>query len=346
MMIKLTEYSIGGGCGCKIEPGVLGEILKNNLADEIYSNLLVGNKTRDDAAVWELENGTAVINTVDFFMPIVNDAFDFGRIAAVNAISDIYAMGGKPLFANSILAWPMDRLPASEASKVLKGASAVCKMAGIPLAGGHSIKCSEPIFGLSVTGLVDKTNIKKNNTAHDGDLIYLTKSIGTGIISTANKKSDIDEAILNQAINSMCLLNSIGELLGKISEVSAMTDVTGFALLGHLLEMAEGSNLSAQINLDKIKLFNGLSELIDKNYIPGNTLKNWESYKSKISPIEDLTIVKTLCDPQTSGGLLIAVNPSAKSKIEALFYENGLSEYSKPIGYFSKKTNFDIIVNY
>ena len=241
--IKLTQYSHGAGCGCKISPQVLDEILKSNLEIPDHKNLIVGNHSKDDAAVFNLGNGTALISTTDFFMPIVDDPFDFGRIAAANAISDVYAMGGKPIVAIAILGWPVNSLPAEIAQKVIEGGRSICMEAGIPLAGGHSIDSPEPIFGLAVNGIVDTNNIKQNNQAKAGDILFLTKPLGVGILTTAEKKGILlagDEGI---AAKQMMQLNKVGEALGKIDGVSALTDVTGFGLLGHLVEMAEGSEL-------------------------------------------------------------------------------------------------------
>ena len=245
--IKLTQYSHGAGCGCKIAPKVLDEILKSSFALPDNRNLLVGNHSKDDAAVYDLGNGTALISTTDFFMPIVDDAFDFGRIAAANSISDVYAMGGKPLMAIAILGWPVEKLPVELAQKLIEGGRTICAEAGIPLAGGHSIDSQEPIFGLAVTGIVPIENLKKNNTAQEGDLLFITKPLGVGVLSTAQKRGLLKEEHLPLMIQQMAALNIIGEELGKIKGVTAMTDVTGFGLLGHLIEMTEGSGLSAEI---------------------------------------------------------------------------------------------------
>src|SRR6187401_1552261 len=249
---RLTQYSHGAGCGCKIAPKVLDEILKSNISFPDTKNLLVGNSSKDDAAVYDLENGMALISTTDFFMPIVDDAFDFGRIAAANSISDVYAMGGKPLLAIAILGWPVEKLPVELAQRIIEGGRTVCAEAGIPLAGGHSIDSPEPIFGLAVTGIVSKENLKQNNTAQSGDLIFLTKPLGVGILSTAQKRGLLKEGHLQLMIEQMTMLNKIGEASGKIKGVTAMTDVTGFGLFGHLIEMAESSGVSAEIFYTKI----------------------------------------------------------------------------------------------
>src|SRR5215212_5607222 len=261
--VKLTQYSHGAGCGCKIGPAVLDEILHSNIAFPDNKKLLVGNHSKDDAAVYDLENGMALILTTDFFMPIVDDPFEFGRIASANAISDVYAMGGKPIVAIAILGWPVNILSTAIAQRVIEGSRSICKEAGIPLAGGHSIDSPEPIFGLAVTGLVPVENVKQNNLAKEGDLLFLTKPLGVGILTTAEKKGVLKEEHKGIAATQMMQLNKIGEQLGKIKGVSAMTDVTGFGLLGHLVEMAEGSGLSAVIDFENIPL---ISEEL-KNYI-------------------------------------------------------------------------------
>ncbi|MBC7689304.1 MAG: selenide, water dikinase SelD, partial [Aquabacterium sp.] len=239
--IKLTQYSHGAGCGCKIAPKILDEILTSNFARPDNDKLIVGNHSKDDAAVYDLGNGTALISTTDFFMPIVDDPFEFGRIASANAISDVYAMGGKPILAIAILGWPINILPPAVAQRVIEGSRSICVEAGIPLAGGHSIDSPEPIFGLAVNGLVAVENIKQNNLAKQGDLLFLTKPLGVGILTTAEKKGLLLSQHIGVAAKQMMQLNKVGEALGKIKGVSAMTDVTGFGLLGHLVEMAEGS---------------------------------------------------------------------------------------------------------
>jgi selenide,water dikinase len=310
--ILLTQFSHGAGCGCKIAPSVLEKILYSELKTP-NPKLLVGYDTKDDAAVYDIGNGRAIISTTDFFMPIVDDAFDFGRIASANAISDVYAMGGKPLMAIAILGWPINKIPAEVAQKVLEGARTICAEANIPLAGGHSIDSPEPIFGLAVTGEVEIKNIKKNSTATEGCKLFLTKSIGVGIITTAQKKGIVKPEHFELAKQSMIKLNSLGYELGKLDYVKALTDVTGFGLLGHLLEMCEGSKLSAEIDFSKVPLLhesmgekNVLEEYIAQKCIPGGTLRNWESYGRKISSLNEYQKA-ILCDPQTSGGLLVAV---------------------------------------
>jgi len=273
---KLTEYSKGGGCGCKIAPSVLEQIVRTENKFP-FKNLLVGNESNDDAAVYQINDNTAIISTTDFFMPIVDDAFDFGRIAAANSISDIYAMGGTPIMAIAILGWPIDKLPVHVAQQVLEGARAICKEVNIPLAGGHSIDSNDPIFGLAVTGLSDVKNLKKNNTAQIGDALFLTKPIGVGIVSTAVKRKLIKTEDYKNLIQQLTTVNKIGEALGKLGGVHAMTDVTGFGLLGHLAEMAEGSGVSAELNYSSIKKIPGVEEYIHQKTIPGATARNWSS---------------------------------------------------------------------
>ncbi|HYV94170.1 MAG TPA: selenide, water dikinase SelD [Chitinophagales bacterium] len=339
--IKLTQFSHGAGCGCKIAPRVLEEILQHSKTKTQFSqsltdkNLLVGNESGDDAAVYELENGNCLISTTDFFMPIVDDAFDFGRIAATNALSDVYAMGGKPILALAILGFPIEKLPVEIAQEILRGGKSVCDAAGIPLAGGHTIDSPEPIFGLVVNGMMKKENIKRNNTACEGDLIFLTKPIGTGILSTALKRKLIDEEGMKPAVEIMCTLNSIGEKFGMLDFVHGMTDVTGFGLIGHLLEMCEGSNLSAEIFYSKIRLIEGVEALAKKFVAPDNTFRNWKSYESKVSGISGESLV-TLCDPQTSGGLMVAVPPEFQNEFKLLLDENRM-KYTEPIGKFVAK---------
>jgi len=334
---RLTQYSHGAGCGCKIAPKVLDEILKTNISTPHNKNLLVGNSSKDDAAVYDLENGMALISTTDFFMPIVDDAFDFGRIAAANSISDVYAMGGKPLLAIAVLGWPVEKLPVELAQKIIDGGRTICNEAGIPLAGGHSIDSPEPIFGLAVTGIVNKENLKKNNSAEEGHLIFLTKSLGVGILSTAQKRGLLKEGHLQMMINQMTALNKIGEELGKIKGITAMTDVTGFGLFGHLIEMAEGSGLSAEIYYDKIPVADGVKEYISQRIFPDATTRNWSSYSDKIKFEKGVNVMEAftlLPDPQTNGGLLISVKENAKDELIGLFKKSGLEKFIEPIGKF------------
>ena len=335
--IKLTKYSHGAGCGCKISPKVLDEILKSNFASPDNKNLLVGNHSKDDAAVYDLNNGTALISTTDFFMPIVDDPYEFGRIASANAISDVYAMGGKPIVAIAILGWPINILPAAIANKVIEGSRSICTEAGIPLAGGHSIDSPEPIFGLSVNGLVDVKNLKQNNTAKAGNILFLTKPLGVGILTTAEKKGILLPEHFGVAAKQMMQLNRIGEAIGHLTSVTAMTDVTGFGLLGHLAEMAEGSGLSAEIYFDKVPIITAtLKEYIDKKAVPGGTDRNWDSYGYKIGEISAYQKA-ILADPQTSGGLLFAVDAAAEEEVKKLLSQNGMQNFITPIGKLVKK---------
>ncbi len=335
-MIRLTQYSKAAGCGCKIAPSDLQKILKTeiNFND---SNLLVGNSNNDDAAVYEIENGNCIISTTDFFMPIVDDAFDFGRIAACNAISDVYAMGGKPLMAIAILAWPTEKLGHELAQKVLDGARTVCNEARIALAGGHSVESQEPIFGLAVTGIAKKNNIKKNNSAQKNDLLYLTKPIGTGVLSTAMKRDLLVEEDYFELVKVMTSINFIGEKLGTLSYVNAMTDVTGFGLIGHLTEMLETTNYSAIIKNTKIPLIKNLENYTSKFIFPDNTTRNYNAYKEKVKWLGGTEFLN-LCDPQTSGGLLISVNENNKIEFEKILEENRIE--INCIGTITDRTEF------
>ena len=324
--VKLTQYSHGSGCGCKISPKVLDSILQTSLVMPSDNNLLVGNQTRDDAAVYDIGNDQAIISTTDFFMPIVDDPFDFGRIAATNAISDIYAMGGKPIMAIAILGWPLDKLTPDIAQKVVDGGRSVCIDAGISLAGGHSIDAPEPIFGLAVTGIVKKSLVKKNNTAQAGCQLYLTKPLGTGILTTAQKQKKLKIIHQDIARDSMCLLNTIGAEVAVLSGVKSLTDITGFGLLGHLSEMCEASDVNAIIDSSKIPLFDGVDDYLVQGCIPGGTLRNFDSYGHKIAPLNDRQ-KHILCDPQTSGGLLIAVEEIAKPELEKLFQKHNIKAH-------------------
>lgn len=331
--VRLTQYSHGAGCGCKIAPAVLDKILHTGEKPAPFAGLLVGNDTRDDAAVFETGNGKAVVSTTDFFMPIVDDPYDFGRIAAANAISDIYAMGASPLMSIAILGWPIDKLAPEIAGRVLEGGRAVCAEAGIPLAGGHSIDCPEPVFGLAVTGEVETKHLKRNSTAEEGCLLFLTKPLGIGILSTAQKKSMLSEEDLNLGRDWMVKLNSIGKEFAKLDGIKAMTDVTGFGLLGHLSEMAEGSNLSAQIEFDKVPLITESVAYMKAGAVPGGTNRNLESYGHKVAEMGNKKRMM-LADPQTSGGLLVAVHPSELDNFNKICLDNklNLTCFGKMIG--------------
>lgn len=327
--IKLTEYSHGAGCGCKISPKVLDTILKTQMNIAPHPQLLVGNSTKDDAAAFDLGNGTSVLSTTDFFMPIVDDPYTFGRIAATNAISDIYAMGGKPLMAIAIFGWPIDKLPPEIGQQVIEGGRAVCEDAGIPLAGGHSIDAPEPIFGLAVTGLVDNKHLKRNASAEVGCELFLTKPIGIGILTTAQKQKKIKPEHMTMAIDAMTSLNKVGSEFAKLEGVTALTDVTGFGLLGHLVEICEGSGIAAQIRFDQVPILPNVLAYLEQGCTPGGTGRNYESYGHKVSGLFDSVMSETqkmiLCDPQTSGGLLAAVRPESVAAFKAIAADYGLA---------------------
>lgn len=331
--IKLTQYSKASGCGCKIAPAVLQEILKSDF-NFVCKELLVGNKTNDDAAVYDLGNNQCLISTTDFFMPVVDSAFDFGRVAATNAISDVYAMGGKPIMAIAILGWPTEKLGTKSAKEVLEGAREICAKAGIPLAGGHSIESTEPIFGLSVNGLVEQKNLKQNNSVNEGDSVYLTKSLGTGVYSTALKRGKLSDKDYSVLINSMTELNSLGFELGQLAYVSAMTDVTGFGFLGHLLEMIGDKNLTAVIEKNKLKTFDNFNSYTAQFIFPDNTTRNFNAYEKESSGMKELEFMM-YCDPQTSGGLLFTVNSSNENEFENWLKEKKHSAIK--VGYITNK---------
>ena len=305
--VQLTEYSHGAGCGCKISPKILDQILQSDLQLPDFPHLLVGNSSKDDAAVFDMGNGEGVISTTDFFMPIVDDPFDFGRIAATNAISDVYAMGGAPIMAIAILGWPVNVLGPDIARRVVDGGRQACKEAGIPLAGGHSIDAPEPIFGLAVTGRVLLDNLKKNNTAKAGDSLYLTKPLGIGILTTAQKQKKLLPEHSCIARDAMCTLNKPGAVFAEMAGVSAITDVTGFGFLGHLLEICEGSSVAAIVYEQAIPLLPEVESYRSQGCVPGGTERNFASYGKRLPDLTDRQ-KQILCDPQTSGGLLIAVS--------------------------------------
>ncbi len=322
--IKLTEYSHGQGCGCKISPKVLDTILESSLTEINDPNLLVGNHSRDDAAVYDLGNGEAVISTTDFFMPIVDDPFTFGRIAATNAISDIYAMGGNPLMAIAIFGWPLDKLPAEVGQQVVEGGRSVCQEAGMMLAGGHSIDSPEPIFGLAVTGRVSIKHLKENSKAKVGDKIYLTKPLGIGILTTAQKQKKITLEDEKRAIDTMCQLNDIGTKIATIDGVNAITDVTGFGLGGHLSEVCIGSNVAATINYNKVPILPNIKDYLANGCSPGGAQRNFDSYGQNLSKING-EVQSIICDPQTSGGLLIMVADSAQDEFNQVMIKAGFA---------------------
>jgi selenide,water dikinase len=332
---RLTEYAHAAGCGCKIAPAVLQEILAASGENSKYPNLITGNEGFEDAAVLDLSNGSALISSTDFFSPVVDDAFDFGRIAAANAISDIYAMGGKPILALGILGWPVEKLPPALAGKVIEGAKSICKEAGIPLAGGHSIDAPEPFFGLSVNGIIDKKLVKRNNTIEIGDLLFLTKPIGVGILTTALKRKVLEKDEYDILIHSITQLNKIGEKMGEIEGVHAMTDVTGFGLLGHLREMIGDTPVSIELYYNRIPILEASKKYLAQRVVPDATYRNWNHYQSEVVFGNNVNVMEAfslLPDPQTNGGLMIAVPASMQEKISEIFNQNGLSAYTNPIG--------------
>ena len=320
---------------------MLGTILHSELEKFYDPNLLVGNETADDAAVYDLGNGTAIISTTDFFMPIVDDPFDFGRIAATNAISDIFAMGGKPIMGIAILGFPTNVLPAEVAQKIVDGGRFACHQAGIALAGGHSIDSPEPIFGLAVTGVIDTEKVKRNASAKSGCKLYMTKPLGIGILTTAEKKGKLKPEHQGLATAAMCQMNSIGSQFSQVDGVTAMTDVTGFGLLGHLIEICEGSNLSAVVFADKIKTLGGVKDYIAQGCVPGGTGRNFDSYGHKIGALtEEQKAI--LCDPQTSGGLLVAVEPNSVQTVIEIAKDAGIDLYE--VGELNPKSESDVVV--
>ena len=320
---------------------MLGTILHSELEKFYDPNLLVGNETADDAAVYDLGNGTAIISTTDFFMPIVDDPFDFGRIAATNAISDIFAMGGKPIMGIAILGFPTNVLPAEVAQKIVDGGRFACHQAGIALAGGHSIDSPEPIFGLAVTGVIDTEKVKRNASAKSGCKLYMTKPLGIGILTTAEKKGKLKPEHQGLATAAMCQMNSIGSQFSQVDGVTAMTDVTGFGLLGHLIEICEGSNLSAVIFPDKIKTLDGVKDYIAQGCVPGGTGRNFESYGHKVGLLNEEQKA-ILCDPQTSGGLLVAVEPNSVQTVIEIAKDAGIDLYE--VGELNPKSESDVVV--
>jgi selenide,water dikinase len=325
---RLTSLSHGGGCGCKIAPGVLAELLRGSLPSRRYTDLLVGTDTSDDAAVYRLNDSQAVVATTDFFMPIVDDPFDFGQIAATNALSDIYAMGGRPLLALAIVGMPINVLPQETIREILRGGEAACERAGIPIAGGHSIDSVEPIYGLAVTGVVDPKNVKRNSCAAAGDVLVLGKPLGVGIFSAALKKGLLDDAAYRLLIDTTTQLNLPGMDLSGLSGVHAMTDVTGFGLLGHLLEMCRGSGLGARIAAARLPVLPGALTLADSGIATGASARNWQSYGKdvRLAPHLDPSLQSVLTDPQTSGGLLVACDPDQAAEVQATFVRLGFAQ--------------------
>ncbi len=322
-MVRLTTFSHGGGCGCKIAPGVLSEILKG-AGGLIPKALLVGLETSDDAAVYRLNDDQALIATTDFFMPIVDDPYDFGRIAATNAISDVYAMGGTPILALALVAMPIDKLPVDVIRRIIEGGESVCTAAGIPIAGGHTIDSVEPIYGLVALGLVHPDRIKANRTAREGDVLVLGKPIGVGIYSAALKKEKLEAGLYRELLETTTKLNTPGPRLAAMPDVHAVTDVTGFGLLGHLLEMCRGSNLRAEVSWAAVPLLPGVEKLASQGFVTGASGRNWAGYGRdvELDGIPDLHRA-LLTDPQTSGGLLVACAPGAVDSVLAVFRAEG-----------------------
>ncbi len=325
--IKLTSFSHGGGCGCKIAPGVLSEILKNSTGFPVPKELMVGIETADDAAVYKLNDEQALIATTDFFMPIVDDPFDFGRIAATNAISDVYAMGGTPIMALALVGMPINKLPIETIGQIIRGGESICAEAGIPIAGGHTIDSVEPIYGLVVLGLVHPSKVKRNADAKAGDVLILGKPLGVGVLSAALKKDALDADGYAAMIENTTKLNKPGKALADMAGVHAMTDVTGFGLLGHLLELARGAKLEAQLDMASIPLLPGVEQLARDGFFTGASGRNWDAYGSDVTLAEGIDPAQQalLTDPQTSGGLLVSVDPSIVDDVLALFAREGFA---------------------
>lgn len=330
--IRLTQFSKGSGCGCKLSPSALKEILHTQEVFPADNRLWVGSETNDDAAVYAWNESEGLISTTDFFMPMVDDAYTFGKIAAANALSDVYAMGGKPMMALAILGWPIEKIPAAHAAQVLEGARFICRLAGIPLAGGHSIESTEPIFGLSVNGAVQKEGLIRNSGAREGDLLYLTKPLGAGIITAAMKRGKLEDlSHLEACVSYMSTLNKLGEDLASHVEVHAMTDVTGFGFAGHLLEMCDSSGLTARVDFTSLPVYPFLDGYVSAHIYPDMTMKNYSHYAAKIEQLS-LPQLMVMCDPQTSGGLLIAVPPQAAASLEQRMHDFGCGAFSRPVG--------------
>jgi selenide,water dikinase len=325
--IKLTSFSHGGGCGCKIAPGVLAEILKNSSGFPVPKELMVGIETADDAAVYKLNEEQALIATTDFFMPIVDDPFDFGRIAATNAISDVYAMGGTPIMALALVGMPINKLPLEVIGQIIRGGEAICAEAGIPIAGGHTIDSVEPIYGLVVLGLVHPSRVKRNADAKAGDVLILGKPLGVGVLSAALKKDMLDAKGYSAMIENTTKLNKPGKALAKMDGVHALTDVTGFGLLGHLLELARGAKLAAQLDMATIPMLPGVEQLARDGYFTGASGRNWDAYGKdvRLSPAVTPAQQALLTDPQTSGGLLVSCDEASVGSVLALFAREGFA---------------------
>jgi selenide,water dikinase len=326
--IKLTSFSHGGGCGCKIAPGVLSEILKKSSGFPVPKELMVGIETADDAAVYKLNDEQALIATTDFFMPIVDDPFDFGRIAATNAISDVYAMGGTPIMALALVGMPINKLPLDTIGKIIQGGESICAEAGIPIAGGHTIDSVEPIYGLVVMGLVHPSKVKRNADARPGDVLVLGKPLGVGVLSAALKKDQLDADGYAAMVANTTKLNKPGKALSELPGVHALTDVTGFGLLGHLLELARGAGLTAKLDMARIPLLPGVEALAHAGYFTGASGRNWDAYGHDVILASGITDTQRvlLTDPQTSGGLLVSCDPGSVDEVVALFRREGFGE--------------------
>ncbi|MEP7042242.1 MAG: selenide, water dikinase SelD [Dokdonella sp.] len=324
---RLTSLSHGGGCGCKLAPGVLADLLKDSAPARAYADLLVGRETSDDAAVYRLNDEQAIVATTDFFMPIVDDPFDFGRIAATNALSDVYAMGATPIFALAIVGMPIKVLAADIIREILRGGEAVCTVAGIPIAGGHSIDSVEPIYGLAALGLVHPRRIKRNSAARAGDRLILGKPLGIGIYSAALKKDRLDASGYRELIDTTTQLNRVGPALAELDGVHALTDVTGFGLLGHLLELCRGSGLGARVRNSGVPLLNSARALAEAGFVTGASARNWASYGADVRLGADVDVIAQalLSDPQTSGGLLVACAPDVVDEVLDRFARAGFS---------------------
>jgi selenide,water dikinase len=341
--IKLTSFSHGGGCGCKIAPGVLAEILKNTNGFPIPPQLMVGIENSDDAAVYKLNEEQALIATTDFFMPIVDDPFDFGRIAATNAISDVYAMGGTPIMALALVGMPINKLPLDVIAQILNGGATICAKAGIPIAGGHTIDSVEPIYGLVVLGLVHPSKVKRNGDAQVGDQLILGKGLGVGVLSAALKKGQLNEAGYAAMINTTTQLNKPGPALANMAGIGAVTDVTGFGLLGHLLEITRASKLTARLSMKKIPLLDNVMTLAENGCVTGASERNWAAYGHEVVLSDGISTAQKnlLTDPQTSGGLLVSVRPQAVAEVLELFHSMGF-QHASVIGELVKESGNDI----
>jgi selenide, water dikinase len=323
--LRLTSFSHGGGCGCKIAPGVLSQILRSSVGGVVPKELLVGIETADDAAVYQLNDEQALIATTDFFMPIVDDPFDFGRIAATNAISDVYAMGGKPIMALALVAMPIDKLTVEQIGQIVKGGESVCREAGIPIAGGHTIDSVEPIYGLVVMGLVHPKKVRRNCDAREGDVLILGKPLGVGVLSAALKKNALGAAGYRRLIDTTTRLNTPGIALADMAAVHAITDVTGFGLAGHALEMARGAGMRVEIEWSKVPLLAGVAAMARDGFVTGASARNWSGYGAdvELDPALPAEARDLLTDPQTSGGLLVSCDPAATATVIGTFLEQG-----------------------